>query len=114
MNNNFFSLKITVFRGIKTPEEGNLVGYGAIIEAYKLAVPIPSQLALISLKKRKYTTENWKVLTPRHQPEDSLYKQLIFALKYEGLNLLVFKKLFEIVPQEEIESIIKKRSIRSI
>ncbi len=41
MNNNRFSLKITVFHGIKAPEEGHLVGYGAIIEAYKLAVPIP-------------------------------------------------------------------------
>lgn len=107
MNNNRFSLKITVFHGIKAPEEGNLVGYGAIIEAYKLAVPIPSQLALISFKKRKYTTENWKVLTSRHQPDDTLYKQLVFALKYEGVNLLVFKKLFEIVPQQEIENLIK-------
>ena len=106
MNNNCFSLKISVFHGIKTPEEGSLVGYGAIIEAYKLAVPMPSQLALISFKKRKYTTENWRVFTSRHQPEDSLYKQLIFALKYEGVNLLVFKKLFECVAQQEIESLI--------
>jgi Fic family protein len=111
MNNNRFSLKITVFHGIKAPEEGNLVGYGAIIEAYKLAVPIPNQLALISFKKRKYTTENWRVLTSRHQPEDSLYKQLIFALKYEGVNLLVLKKLFEITPKSEIERIIKLETL---
>ena len=111
MNNNRFSLKITVFHGIKAPEEGNLVGYGAIIEAYNLAVPIPNQLALISFKKRKYTTEYWKVLTSRHQPEDTLYKQLIFALKYEGVNLLVFKKLFEAVPQQDIENIVKLEAL---
>ena len=111
MNNNRFSLKITVFHGIKAPEEGHLVGYGAIIEAYKLAVPIPNQLALISLKKRKYTTEHWKVLTPRHRPEDTLYKQLVFALKYEGINLLVFKKLFEAIPQQDIENIIKLEAL---
>ena len=111
MNNNRFSLKITVFHGIKAPEEGNLVGYGAIIEAYNLAVPIPNQLALISSKKRKYTTEHWKVLTSRHQPEDTLYKQLIFALKYEGVNLLVLKKLFEAVPQQDIENIVKLEAL---
>jgi hypothetical protein len=111
MNNNRISLKITIFHGIKAPEEGNLVGYGALIEAYKLAVPIPNQLALISFKKRKYTTEHWRVLTSRHQPEDSLYKQLIFALKYEGVNLLVLKKLFEVVPQQELESIIKLEAL---
>jgi hypothetical protein len=59
-----------------------------------LAVPIPNQLALISFKKRKYTTAYWKVFTPRYQPEDTLYKQLIFALKYEGVNLLTLKTLF--------------------
>ena len=107
MNTKRFSHKITVFHGIKAPEEGNLAGYGAIIETYKLAVPIPNQLALISFKKREYTTENWKVLTSRHQPEDTLYKQLVFALKYEGINLLVLKKLFEVLDQEEIEELIK-------
>lgn len=111
MKNNRFSLKITVFHGIEAPEEGNLVGYGALIEAYKLAVPIPNRLALISFKKRKYKTEHWRVLTSRHQPEDSLYKQLIFALKYEGVNLLVLKKLFEVVPQQEIESIIQLEAL---
>lgn len=111
MNNKRFSLKITVFHGIKAPEEGFLAGYGAIIEAYKLAVPIPNKLALISFKKRKYNTEYWQVLTPRHQPEDTLYKQLIFALKYEGVNLLVLKKLFEVVSHKEIVSIINSETL---
>ena len=111
MNNKRFSLKITVFHGVKAPEEGNLVGYGAIIETYNLAVPIPNQLALISFQKRKYTTEHWKVFTSRHQPEDTLYKQLVFALKYEGINLLVLKKLFEVLPLQEIEGIIKSEAL---
>ena len=111
MNNNHFSLKISVFHGVKAPEEGNLVGYGALIEFYNLAVPIPNQLALISTKKRKYNTPNWMVFTPRYQPEESLYKQLVFALKYEGVNLLVLKKLFELVPKQEIEGIIKSEAL---
>lgn len=107
MNNKHISLKISVFHGKQAPEEGVLVGYGAIIEAYNLPVPIPNQLALISYKKRKYITKEWKVYTSRYLPEDTLYKQLIFALKYEGVNLLVFKKLFELVPPEEFENIIQ-------
>ncbi|MBK5194171.1 MAG: cell filamentation protein Fic, partial [Flavobacteriaceae bacterium] len=107
MNNKHISLKISVFHGKQAPEEGVLVGYGAIIEAYNLPVPIPNQLALISYKKRKYITKEWKVYTSRYQPEDTLYKQLIFALKYEGVNLLVFKKLFELVPPEEFENMIQ-------
>lgn len=95
------SRKIKIFHGRETPEEGTLVGYGAIIEAYNLAVPIPEKLALISSKKRQYSLENWNVFTSRHMPENSIYKQLVFALKYEGINLLVLKKLFELLPENE-------------
>ena len=91
MNKKHFSRQITIFHGRQTPEEAVLVGYGAIIETLKLAVPMPSQLALISSKKRHYKNEQWQVFTSRHQPEDNLYKHLVFALKYEGINLLVFK-----------------------
>lgn len=107
MNNNHFSLKISIFHGIKTPEEGLLVGYGAVIEALLLAVPIPNVLALISNKNRKYKTEQWQVLTPRYEPKDTLYDQLVFALKYEGVNLLFFKKLFEKVTEEEIATLVQ-------
>lgn len=107
MNNKHISLEISIFHGRQSPEPGKLVGYGAIIEAYALPVPLPTQLALISKKKRKYETESWKVFTPRHEPEDSLYKQLVFALKYEGVNLLLFKKLFLKIKKEQIEEIVK-------
>jgi Fic family protein len=107
MNSNQFSLKISVFHGRKAPEEGTLVGYGALIEALTLAVPFPNRLSLISPKKRQYTTNQWQVLTSRHEPEDTLYKQLIFALKYEGINLLFFKKLFEQLSEETITSVVQ-------
>ena len=102
-----FSQKISVFHGRHTPEEAVLVGYGALIESFKLPVPMPAQLALISSKKRQYETDDWKIFTSRHQPEDTLYKQLVFALKYEGINLLFFKKLFEKLSQKEIVELIQ-------
>ena len=108
MNNKHFSRRITIFHGRQTPEEAVLVGYGAIIEALQLAVPMPFQLALISSKKRQYKNEQWQVYTSRHQPEDNLHKHLVFALKYEGINLLVFKKLFETISQKEIETIVQQ------
>lgn len=107
MNNKRFSLKISIFHGIKSPEEGTLAGYGALIEGYSLAMPLPNQLSLISQKKRQYSTENWRVFTSRHEPEDTLYKQLVFALKYEGINLLFFKKLFETLSEQDITSLVQ-------
>ena len=95
MSNKSFLREISVFHGRMAPEKGLLAGYGAVIEAYRLPVPLPDRLSLISAKKRQYKDQAWQVFTPRHKPEDTLYKQLVFALKYEGINLLVFKKLFE-------------------
>ncbi len=106
-SNKRFSLEISAFQGRKTPETGILAGYGAIIEAFQLPVPLPRTLVLISPKKRQYRTDGWMVLTSRHQPEDTLYKQLVFALKYEGINLLVFRKLFDVIPIKEIEALVQ-------
>jgi hypothetical protein len=59
-------------------------------------------LALISTKNRRYEQEDWKVFTPKYQPQDTLYKQLVFALKYEGVNLLVFKQLFSKLYKKDV------------
>ncbi len=107
MNNNSISQKITTFHGRIAPEEGFLVGYGAIIEQFNLSVPIPKKLALISQKKRQYHTKEWQVFTPRHQPDETLFKQLVFALKYEGINLLVLKKLFDALDIDTINTLVQ-------
>lgn len=111
MNINHFSLELSVFHGRKVPKEGVIVGYGAIIEAYKLAVPIPSKLSFVSTKKRQSESDEWKVYSSRYLPDETLYKQLIFSLKYEGLNLLVFKKLFEILDPKELEVMIRQEAL---
>lgn len=97
-----FSLQLSVFHGRIVPKEGLIVGYGAIIEAYQLRVPIPAQLAFVSTKKRQSETDAWKVYSSRYLPEETLYKQLTFAFKYEGVNLLVLKKLFEVLDPNEL------------
>jgi len=95
-----FSPLITVFQGRTAPEEGFIAGYAALIYYYDLAVPLPDRLALISQKRKQYETEEWIVLTPRHKPEDTVMGHLTFALKYEGVDLCIFKKLFEKISAE--------------
>ncbi|PHS51552.1 MAG: cell filamentation protein Fic, partial [Lutibacter sp.] len=107
MEDKYFSQDITVFHGRTTPEKGLLVGYGALIKVYALTIPLPSKLALISEKNRQYTTNEWRVFTPRHQPDKLLYKQLIFAIRYEGINLLFFKKLFQKLSEKKIEELVQ-------
>lgn len=106
MKNINYSQKITVFHGRTVPEKAILVGYGAIIDRLNLAVPMPEKLTLVSSRNRKYQNEYWQVFSFRYLPKDTLYDHLIFAIKYEGIQLLFFKKLFLKLSENEITKII--------
>lgn len=106
MHSVLISRTASVFDGKKLPEEAKLAGYTAIIDNLELALPIPATISIISKKNKKYSVENFDVYPPSYQPEDILLKHLIFALRYEGINLLFFKKLFDKIPREEIEKAI--------
>ncbi len=102
-----FSFEASVFHGRKTPEPGVIVGYAAIAVKLNLNIPTPKVIALISKKNRQYQKNNWLVLTPKHQPEETLYKQLVFALKYEGVDLLFFKRLFQSQSPNQIQELLQ-------
>lgn len=102
MKHKQYSIKTNTFHGRQTPEDGLLVGYGALIERLKLPIPIPHRLSLIAKKTKKYQADGWFVYSPSYQPEETLYKHLVFAIKYEGINLLLFKALFKNISQNEL------------
>ena len=106
MKINSFSQLITIFQERTAPEEGYLVGYGAIHKAFDLQATLPDILALISQKHKQYETEEWIVFTPRYMPDDTLMGHLTFALKYEGVDLGILKKLFEKLDANEISKLI--------
>ena len=53
-----------------------------------LPVPAPDYLCAIGTKHKRVEKGRWRIFTPRHKPEDSLYGHLKFALKYEGIDLM--------------------------
>jgi hypothetical protein len=87
------SYKISVFHERIAPEEGLLVGYGAFIHAFGLRTTLPDRLSLISDKHKQYETPQWIVFSPRYLYQYNFYDHLTFALKNEGIDLLVLKAL---------------------
>ncbi|MFT5250512.1 MAG: Fic family protein [bacterium] len=110
--NNYFSQKVTVFHERATPEPGFLVGYAFLIAEIERntnkTVPLPDKLAIVTEKHQRYNTDQWQVFTIRHQPNKDLTSHLVFALKYEGIDLYILKKLFQYTKEEPIISMIKK------
>lgn len=84
-------------------------GYAALIDAYELQVPTPLTLSAIGKRHKVYTENGWRIYTPRHEPHATFEGHLVFALKYEGLDLVVLKRLFEAVPPADIEAIIRAK-----
>jgi Fic family protein len=106
INTDRFSQDAAVFHGRIQPEPGNVVGYAALIKTFGLPMPMPLVITMISQKHRRYIRDGWRILTPKHDPGEDLYKQLVFALKYEGVNLLFFRILYKHLGAAEIKRLV--------
>lgn len=109
---NYFSQEVTVFHGRTTPEAGLLVGYAFLIteieKKFGDCIPLPEKLAIVTKKHQRYDTDKWQVFTVRHKPNLDLISHLIFALKYEGIDLYILKKFFVYTGEEPVINMIKK------
>lgn len=104
---NRFSGPATVFHERRLPERGTPAGYAALIGAYDLHVPLPRILSAIGERHRITEKGGWRLYTPRHAPQATLNGHLTFALKYEGLDLAVLKRLFRATGAGPIEAIVR-------
>lgn len=103
-----FSGPVNSFLDRRLPETAVPAGYAALIDAYRLPAPAPRTLSAIGMKHRVLDQGDWRVYTPRHAPAASLEGHLIFALKNEGLDLAVLKRLFLAVEEETIAEIVRR------
>lgn len=64
-------------------------------------------MAAIALRHGPKPHPDWRLLTPRHRPQDTLGGHLVFALKWEGVNLGILAALFKVVPATEIAAVVR-------
>lgn len=104
-----FSGPITVFQEIRLPETATLAGYAALIDAYGLKVPLPRMLYATGERHKVIEESGWHILTPRHSPDATLEGHLTFALKYEGLDLAILKRLFQVIDARDVETLVQAK-----
>lgn len=104
-----FSGPVNIFHDRRLPETATPAGYAALIDAYHLPVPVPRTLSAIGSKHRIIEDAGWRIYTPRHAPEATLEGHLTFALKNEGLDLAVLKRLFLAVKESEIADFVRHK-----
>jgi hypothetical protein len=97
----------TGFRGIDMPEPARLAGYSALIDHFDLQLPIPPYLAAIGARRFPASSDNWRLLPGRTASPGTMVGHLDFALKHEGINLLVLKSLFQVAEKSDLEEWIR-------
>jgi len=101
------SQAVSHFHGRRLPEQGTPAGYAALIEHFELAVPLPPSLTAIAERHHPVPNASWNLLTPRHRPPNTFEGQIVFALKWEGVNPGVLAALFKIIAPHEITEIVR-------
>jgi hypothetical protein len=104
-----FSGPVTIFHEQALPERATPAGYAALIDAYRLRVPLPRTLSATGEHHRVRKEAGWQILTPRHAPFPDLEGHVTFALKYEGIDLAVLKRLFAVLKPADIEAIVRAK-----
>ena len=103
----WISRPVNHFHGRGLPEPAIPVGYAALINRYELPVPLPPRLAAIPERHHPASDATWNLLTPRHRPPNTLEGQIVFAMKWEGVDLGVLAALFKVIEPQEIVKLVR-------
>ena len=103
----WFSQPVRVFRSARIPEPAVPAGYSALMERFELPVSLPTILTPVAERHHPQSSQSWQLLTPRHRPADTLEGQLLFALKWEGVDLAVLAALFKAVEPADIAATVR-------
>ncbi len=92
------------------PKNTALAGFSALVQALDVQAPVRSPSCVSESHVRGNTKQEgfWQIYDKRYRPEDTLSGHLTFALRHETIDLLVLKRIFEAIPQKEIEAFVQE------
>src|ERR1039458_8643506 len=100
---------IAVFQEKTVPDGTRLAGWAALVQALALRGPVrrPSCVSGQHVRGSHREEGAWTVFDKRYWPGDTFADHLTFALRREDIDLLILKRVFEAVPQAEVEAIVR-------
>lgn len=100
---------VTVFQEKIIPDGTRLTGWAVIVQALALQAPVrrPSCVSEQHIRGSHREEGAWAVFDKRYWPGDTFADHLTFALRHEDVDFLILKRVFEAVPQAEVEAIVR-------
>ncbi len=103
------SLTPTFFQDEPLPEGASLAGWAALVSAFGIPAPVRNPTCISERHVRGNVRADgiWQVYDKRYLPDATLEGHLGFALRHETIDLLILKRVFDAVPQQDIEAIVR-------
>jgi hypothetical protein len=101
---------ITIFQEKAIPPGTKLAGWAALVQAFAIAAPVrrPYCVSDQHVRDSHRKEGDWAVFDKRYWPGDTVADHLAFALRHEDIHLLILKRIFQAIPQTEIETMIRE------
>lgn len=92
------------FQYEQVPQDAKLAGWTALVSHYGIQAPVRhfSCVSEKHVRGNKKIDGNWQVFDKRYKPDDSIEGHLNFAFRHEIIDLLVMKRVFDAIPEDEI------------
>lgn len=103
------SAPITVFQEKTVPNGTKLAGWAALVHALDIPGLVRQPNCVSEQHVRGSHREDgvWAIFDKRYWPGDTFADHLIFALRHEDMDFMLLNRIFEAVPQAEIEAIVR-------
>src|SRR5271157_3635663 len=100
---------IMVFQEKTIPNGTRLAGWAALVHALAIPGPVrrPSCVSEQHVRGSYRDEGGWGIFDKRYWAGDTFADHLTFALRHEDIDLLILKRVFEAVPQAEVEAIVR-------
>jgi len=97
------------FQDKLVPKGAQLAGWAALVQALGIQSPVrqPSCVSEKHVRGSRREEGGFRVLDKRYQPGDRITDHLTFALRHENIDLLILKRVFEVVPEAVLEQFVR-------
>ena len=98
-----------IFQEQTVPNGARLAGWAALTQALAISAPVrrPSCVSEQYVSGSRRKERAWVIFDKRYWPGETFADHLTFAIRHEDIDLLILKRVFEAVPQAEVEAFVR-------
>jgi Fic/DOC family protein len=98
-----------IFQEKTVPEDSRLAGWSALVRAQEIQAPVrrPCAVSIQYIRGSRREEGDWTIFDKRYWPGEDFGAHLNFALRYEDLDLLVAKRVFQTIPPDVVREFVR-------